>query len=78
MIVHQWVVGLEESQFIELLPILARTAASFSPAEAQQLVQKVAQKQVEHVAQTTALDVARAQAVLDEIYAYLQPVAVES
>ncbi|WAU77451.1 DUF5682 family protein [Acinetobacter sp. TR3] len=75
--VSQWVNQLQEQQFIELLPILARTASSFSPAEAQQLIQKVTQKSTAVKQEVGALDIARAQTVLDEIYAYLQPVAVE-
>ena len=73
----QWVNQLQEPQFIELLPILARTASSFSPAEAQQLIQKVTQKSTTVKQEVGALDIARAQTVLDEIYAYLQPVVVE-
>jgi len=76
--VSQWVNQLQEQQFIELLPILARTASSFSPAEAQQLIQKVTQKSTTVKQEVGALDIARAQMVLDEIYAYLQPVTVES
>lgn len=76
--VSQWVNQLQEQQFIELLPILARTASSFSPAEAQQLIQKVTQKSTIVKQEVGALDIARAQMVLDEIYAYLQPVTVES
>jgi len=75
--VSQWVNQLQEQQFIELLPILARTASSFSPAEAQQLIQKVTQKSTTVKQEVGALDIARAQMVLDEIYAYLQPVTVE-
>lgn len=75
--VSQWVNQLQEQQFIELLPILARTASSFSPAEAQQLIQKVTQKSITVKQEVGSLDIARAQMVLDEIYAYLQPVAVE-
>ncbi len=75
--VSQWVNQLQEPQFIELLPILARTASSFSPAEAQQLIQKVTQKSTTVKQEVGALDIARAQTVLDEIYAYLQPVVVE-
>lgn len=75
--VSQWVNQLQEQQFIELLPILARTASSFSPAEAQQLIQKVTQKSTTVKQEVGALDIARAQMVLDEIYAYLQPVTIE-
>ncbi|MFI8146644.1 DUF5682 family protein [Acinetobacter sp. ABJ_C5_2] len=75
--VSHWVNQLQEHQFIELLPILARTASSFSPAEAQQLIQKVTQKSTTIKQEVGALDIVRAQMVLDEIYAYLQPVAVE-
>ncbi len=75
--VSQWVNQLQEQQFIELLPILARTASSFSPAEAQQLIQKVMQKSTAVKQEVGTLDIARAQTVLGEIFAYLQPVAVE-
>lgn len=75
--VSQWVNQLQEQQFIELLPILARTASSFSPAEAQQLIQKVTQKSTTVKQEVGSLDIARAQIVLDEIYTYLQPVTVE-
>ncbi|MGP4770685.1 DUF5682 family protein [Acinetobacter sp. PFS20] len=75
--VSQWVNQLQEQQFIELLPILARTASSFSPAEAQQLIQKVTQKSTTVKQEVGSLDIARAQMVLDEIYTYLQPVTVE-
>lgn len=75
--VSQWVNQLQEQQFIELLPILARTASSFSPAEAQQLIQKVTQKSTTVKQEFGSLDIARAQIVLDEIYTYLQPVTVE-
>lgn len=75
--VSQWVNQLQEQQFIELLPILARTASSFSPAEAQQLIQKVTQKSTLVKQEVGSLDIARAQIVLDEIYTYLQPVTVE-
>lgn len=75
--VSQWVNQLQEQQFIELLPILARTASSFSPAEAQQLIQKVTQKTTKIKQEVGVLDIERAQTVLDEIYTYLRPVSVE-
>jgi hypothetical protein len=75
--VSQWVNQLQEQQFIELLPILARTASSFSPAEAQQLIQKVTQKSTTVKQEVGSLDIVRAQMVLDEIYTYLQPVTIE-
>lgn len=75
--VSQWVNQLQEQQFIELLPILARTASSFSPAEAQQLIQKVTQKTTTIKQEVGVLDIERAKTVLDEIYTYLQPVSVE-
>lgn len=73
----QWVNQLQEQQFIELLPILARTASSFSPAESQQLIQKVTLKSTTIKQELGTLDIERAQTVLDEIYTYLQPVSVE-
>lgn len=76
-IVDQWIAQLEDAQFIELLPILARTASSFSPAEAQQLIQKVAQpQQNQSTNEISRLDIGRAKTVLDEIYRYLQPTVI--
>lgn len=73
LLVNQWVQNLTEEQFIELLPILARTASSFAPAEAKQMIQKIATPQLQKEHGPQDLDLARGKLVLDHLYLYLKP-----
>lgn len=74
-IVNTWIKQIPEEQFIDLLPILARTAASFEPAEAQQILQKVShtEQKTETSFIESQLDLQRANEVLAYLHAYLQP-----
>lgn len=74
-IVNSWIKQIPEQQFIDLLPILARTAASFEPAEAQQILQKVTHAERTHEQRPIEndLDLQRAHDVLLHLQQYLQP-----
>jgi hypothetical protein len=62
-LVDNWLVGLSEEHFVQLLPLLRRTIASFNMPEKQQIAAKVG-GQGQQSKQVQAIDENRANLVL--------------
>lgn len=75
-LVHQWMVGLADDTFVQLLPLIRRTFSAYTPAERRKIAEKVKANRVASVSLTAhkgALQTDRAQRVLPVLELLLLP-----
>ena len=72
-LVNTWLVQLDETQFIEILPILRRATSGFSPHESSKLAEKASMQTVAQHQVSSSFNLERGIAVLDALKQLLNP-----